>query len=620
MPALCYGCGVCISQLVQEENTIPSLVLGLVGGQGYFINDGDSDCGVPTMPYTRNSGSVDTVANTDGISACASDTFDAATLTFDLGASQKAQCWPWSSQVVAMVRTQYTSKATDTSSCSHGIDTLQFLQWLFTQTEMDTLTNVEDIVIAASLSPAVQAAYIAALDSVTCDGETMLVTLATHWTLTAGIADFVQALSAIGLVGCAMAAALVWHHRAHPVIRSASPLFLLLSIGGVALMFTAGFLLVATATASTCSAFSWTVNVGLMLCFAPLFAKTYRIYRIFGRKKLSVVQLSNRKLLLIVLCMLLVEAVLMAVWQGVGPIAPLSRDVTGSTINAAGNLDIQEYVQCGVPDGPSMVAFAVVCVEKGLLFVFGALMAFSTRKVSSTFNESQGISLSIYNVCFTVGIITPIIVVVSAVGDVLTLLLAFALLWIAYFTAGILFVPKLMTIYYHTRGKDQVNASVAASSLSSSGFEFLSLAAFSTLPLLLSYLAALRKHVEQVEARVTKLRSNKSSIAKPSSITTPPTKSRPTASLRPSAPSVTSAIVSPSAQSASHSNSERSVLQAPGAIASDDASPAQKRVLLTASSGSWAQHTSPGLRARTVNVSVEKKEESKTESTVTAES
>ena len=454
---------------------------------------------------TRGSSS----ANVAGIAACASDTFDPTTLTFELSASSNGQCWPWTGQVVAMVRTRYSSTASDTSSCSRGLDALRWLSWLYTNSEIDTLSVSVDVQLASSLSLAVQSAYVAALDVVQCDGTTLLITLPTVWTLNSGIAAFAQAVSAIGLCGCVVAAVLVCYHRAHPVIRSASPPFLLLSICGVCLLYVTGFLLVSSASAASCSGFQWALNFGLMLTFAPLFAKTYRIYRIFGRKKLSVVQLSNRKLLTLVTTLLAVEALLMAVWQAVGPIAPLTSTLTSSTsVNSAGHAIINQYVQCGVPAGRSMAMLAVICVEKGLLFVFGALMAFTTRRVSSTFNESQGISLAIYNLLFTVGIISPIILVISAVGDVLTLLLVFALLWIAYFTAGILFVPKLTTIYAHTVTADEVNTSVMArsSSSQSSGYQFLSLAALNTLPMLQAYQAALRTHLDKVDHRVSKMK------------------------------------------------------------------------------------------------------------------
>ena len=404
-----------------------------------------------------------------------------------------------------MIRKSYTSTAIDGTSCDRGLDALQYLYWLFSNTQVDALVGPVDVVSFSSLSPDIQAAYIAALDAVTCDGETLLITLPTVWQLTGGIAAFAQAACVLGIILCLTVAAAVLHNRHHPVIRSASPPFLFMSVAGVLVLFASGFLLVSAASSGICSAVSWSVMLGLQLTFAPLFAKTWRIYRIFGRKKLSVVQISNKKLMAIVAAILALDAVLVAVWQGTGPLTPIVTTINAT--NSAGKLVINQYTQCGVGAGNATTLFAVICIEKGVLFVFGALMAFTTRRVSSTFNESQGISLSIYNVCFTIGIITPIIIVISAVGDVLTLLLVFALLWIAYFTGGILFVPKLMTIYHHADGADGAANSITASSgNSSSGYQFLSLAALSTAPVLQGYLLALQKHVIQVEAKLTGLR------------------------------------------------------------------------------------------------------------------
>ena len=488
---------------------MPGLVEGTIGGMGYFQADNDATFGVPVISYTRNGVTVDTVPDLDGLRACAYDTFDAATMLFNLDSTKNVSCFPWHSQVLSMVRTKYTSAATDTSLCGRGLDSLQYLYWLLTQPQVDTLINSVDIVRTSKILPEYLSAFIGALDSVTCDGETLLITLPTIWTLTTGIAGFAQALCAIGIVMCAIIAGLVVRHRAHPVIRSASPMFLLMSVSGVMLLYFAGFTLVAPVTTASCSAFSWLLVVGLQTTFAPLFAKTWRIYRIFGRKKLSVVQISNKKLLLIVLAIMAIDIALMIVWQAVGALSPIITTVNST--NSANSLVINQYSQCGVKAGADKDLFVLLCVEKGLLFVFGALMAFTTRKVSSTFNESQGISLSIYNLLFTVGIITPIILVISAVGDVLTLLLVFALLWIAYFTAGILFVPKLMTIYSHTQVESLQNNSVQASTGdSSSGFQFLSLAALSTVPALQSYLMALQKHTGQVEQRIVEVKRKQS--------------------------------------------------------------------------------------------------------------
>jgi hypothetical protein len=90
------------------------------------------------------------------------------------------------------------------------------------------------------------------------------------------------------------------------------------------------------------------------------------------------------------------------------------------------------------------------------MFVFGALMAFTTLKVSSTFNESGGITLAIYNVCYRyhctdhsrhIGCRRCADSAVSLGPDVDRVLH-----W------AILFVPKVMQIVYHTDTVGQMNS------------------------------------------------------------------------------------------------------------------------------------------------------------------
>ena len=510
--------------LVPVEASVPPLMLGLPGSLGAIQASGSSAYGVIVLSDYRHGVPVNTTASVAGMSACALDTFDASllssgqALTLSAG-SRNLSCYAPTQQVVAVLRNKYSSTATDTTNCGRGYDALQFMQWFYNEASIDPLIQAVDEVRVSALLPSALSAYKAALQSVTCDGETLLVTEAVQWKLTSGISSFVAALCAMGEVGCLVLCVMVATYRQHPIIRSASPLFLLLSVGGVALMFGSGFALVAPVSTSSCSTFSWLLNFGLCLCFAPLFAKTWRIYRIFGRKKLSVVAISNRKLLSMVGVLVLAELALMAAWQAVGNLQPIaSYQTTSDRVVLSVSTDttrfiVDEYVQCGVPAGGGKTLFVVVLVEKGLLFVFGALMAFTTRKVKSTFNESSGITLAIYNVCFTVGIIAPIILVINAEGDVLTLLLSFALLWIAYFTGGVLFTPKLLQIFSKT-SDDAQNSSIIGSASSSSGYVFMSLAALVTLPALQGYHAALQKHLAAVEARMRTMPNRTSTAGK----------------------------------------------------------------------------------------------------------
>ena len=500
-----------------NEAAVPALVLGTVGSMGVMQATGDPSYGIVVITDYRDGVWTNTSATIAGMFACASDTFTAVSL-FSTGiplglspASHNRNCYRATQQVTAIVRSGYSADATDTSSCTRGYDALAFLSWFINTPAIDVLVESVNTVRVTSLASAIYQLELDSLNEVVCDQQTLLVTLPVPWSLSSGVYTFVVLFASIGIVACIGLAVFVFRYRHHPVIRSASPLFLLLSIFGLLVLFAAGYLLVSSVSQVSCAAFSWLVNVGLMLTFSPLFAKTWRIYRIFGRKKLSVVTISNRRLLAMVAALLCGEALLMAVWQGVGQLQPIVLDVQTSqaTVSSvaviASRLRVDEYVQCGVPAGAAQSMFIVICVEKGLLFVWGALMAFTTRKVSSTFNEAQGITLALYNTCFTIGIIAPIILVIQATGDVLDLLLAFALLWIALFTAGILFGPKILTIYSKAEA-DAGNNSVMASSSSSSGYAFMSLAALSSVGVLQGYLAALKKHTGQVEEKLVKLK------------------------------------------------------------------------------------------------------------------
>jgi len=486
------------------EPATPALVLGTNGAQGVTIVTDDNDKLFPLMPVQRNGITVNTKSDLNGIMACAYDTFNTKTLSFNFDQTNNASCWPLTQQTVAVVRKQYYSDSavTNSSSCSRGLDALEFVRWLLVTPEIDALTNAGMIGRLSNVPGGVQQAYLNALNAVTCDGETLLITLPIIWELSSGLSGFGYAAAVIGFVltSVLMGFTIVYHK--HPIIRAASPLFMSVSLFGVIMMFAGAVALVLPVSTISCGAVSWLINLGIMVTFAPLFAKTWRIYRIFGRRKLSVVKISNRKLMFIIGILLLIEAIIMIIWESISPLqAIITSTMEGSPAR------VHQYEQCGVHDvGTSM--FAIVAVEKGILLLFGALMAFSTRRVSSQFNESSQVALAIYNVVFSIGIIAPIIFVIGATGDVLVALLLFVLLWISFFTACILVIPKVLHILSPENAGDGKQSVVGSSGNSSSGFSFVSLNIFDSLSMITNYLSSLKRHVEAVENKICQMRKS----------------------------------------------------------------------------------------------------------------
>ena len=409
-----------------------------------------------------------------------------------------------------MVRKRYMSAAssvTSSEACSRGLSALQYLQWLFTAVEVDGVATSYNVVRLPSLSADIQAEYVSALNSVTCDGATLLITWPTIWQVSSGFSTGAGSLCLLAASLCLCCIVYVFVYRSHPVIRSSSPHFVSTSLLGVCVLLCGTYVMLQPASSATCSAMAWLWSFGFSLTFAPLFAKTWRIYRIFGRKKLSVVKIGNNRLATLVLAILTLDVLLMAVWQAVSPLQPyVTTQYTGSSPVVQ-----TDYTQCGV-GGSGRSLLALVAVSKAVLLMFGALMAFTTRKVSSTFNESSGIALAIYNVLFSIGIIAPIIVVIGAIGDVLLLLLLFLGAWVSVFTAAILFVPKLLHI--HGQSGQQANQAADMSKVSSSGqYSFLSMAQLSTVPIVMAYVAALKSHLSVAEKRLADLKASKQRTA-----------------------------------------------------------------------------------------------------------
>jgi hypothetical protein len=224
---------------------------------------------------------------------------------------------------------------------------------------------------------------------------------------------------------------------------------------------------------SSCSSFLWLVNLGFMLLFCSLFAKTWRVYRIFSGAHLKVVKISNIKLLILTAAVVAFDIILIGVWQGVSPLVPVQYDRIIGT-------EQHVFTHCSVePSGAGMILVGLVGAEKAGLLLFGAIMAFSTRNVKGTFNESAAISWSIYNTLMSALIGVAIIVFVSAVEDALILLVLIVLTWIVLSAWGLIFGPKFHLLMQSDEKVIEASRSQITQE-KSNGFSFASIAAMTT--------------------------------------------------------------------------------------------------------------------------------------------
>ena len=541
----------CTSQVVPRftfspsQDSVASVVSAADGAVG--IQDGlqGLDMGLGSFAIEGPSGQVST-ATLSSTLACAMDTFDPVTLMLDLTSSQQGNCWvscrhthtagayrssytshltnfcpcpavplhlsqPLSQVAYLVMPRAFADSATNTvGTCTRGKSLLQLVDWLATDVALDSTLQARQIIRPSDLS-LIQQAVTDAIMAVTCRYSsgavnTLLEAQPVVWTVTQGLQGAVIALAALGSIAVVGAVAGVLVYRQETVMRAAAPVFLVISLLGIGLLYVSSILYALTPSASTCAAFNWTANLGFMLAFCPLFAKTWRIWRIFGRQRqLKVVRITNARLLGLITLTVLADVVLLSIWQGVAPMTPsLTTVYSGDPVIA------YEYSQCEY--GAEGTDFLITAfVTKSVLVAFGALMAFSTRKTSSKFNEAAAIAWSIYNVLFSVGIVFPIILFVSAVGNLRVGLVDFLILWVASFTALVLVAPKLYSVITK-QGDDglrvmvsQNPSTLATTAGGTDDWGFLTASAFTSVPQIQRYMAALEQNLAQVKTRKKEL-------------------------------------------------------------------------------------------------------------------
>lgn len=226
-------------------------------------------------------------------------------------------------------------------------------------------------------------------------------------------------------------------HRDHAVTAIASLVFCMIIFAGLLLSLLSVMIFIHVENNGGCMTFPWLGNYAFVLIFASLFAKTWRLDRVFSQsKKLRATRraISNQLLLGIVAIFLVVETFIMGLWQG---LSPLKYELVVSGLDS-------RYA-CTSQYG--IYYFAASIGYKGLLMVWGMYLVIKTRNIDSDFRESTFIGYIIYAVFFTIAIVFTVCLVMKT-NPVATFAIMIVGFWMVNGTViGALFVPKIIQIW-----------------------------------------------------------------------------------------------------------------------------------------------------------------------------
>ncbi|XP_044748557.1 gamma-aminobutyric acid type B receptor subunit 2 isoform X2 [Coccinella septempunctata] len=204
-----------------------------------------------------------------------------------------------------------------------------------------------------------------------------------------------------------------------------------------------------------CTAKAFLLSAGFSLVFGSIFAKTYRVHKLFNNCRTSVVKtkfLKDTHLIALISTPVVVDAIILSLWV---VIDPLDRKLHNLTLNFIGrsNVVYQNQVQVCASKNTAGWYFALYGY-KGIALIMGVLVAWKNRNVKvPTLNEFRYIGICVYSVIFTAVmlILSNFIaeyVVLSYLSSSCSIIIATSL------TLFLLFLPQFQLLFGRRKNDD----------------------------------------------------------------------------------------------------------------------------------------------------------------------
>jgi hypothetical protein len=246
------------------------------------------------------------------------------------------------------------------------------------------------------------------------------------------------AITTLAIAALAALLVAVMFNWREPVIRASTPSFAITSILGCIIMCASNYFGMLDPSNEDCAASAWLLTVGFSAIYSSLFIKTFRIWRIFGRKQLQVLKMRDQDLLLAVGAFILIDVIINAAWLGAG-------GLKSSRVTVDPDRPAYDYLHCETTT-TDLGAIAAHLAIKGGMLLFGVVLTYSVRNVPSQFNEAIWLGVALYNTVFILSFGLPIIA--SGVGGRTSVYLirGFLIIFVACSTIGLLYIPKILVL------------------------------------------------------------------------------------------------------------------------------------------------------------------------------
>ncbi|XP_071804599.1 gamma-aminobutyric acid type B receptor subunit 2-like [Asterias amurensis] len=191
-----------------------------------------------------------------------------------------------------------------------------------------------------------------------------------------------------------------------------------------------------------CKAKTWFLAIGFSMAFGSMFSKTWRVHKIFTHSTKMKMRVRDQWLLISVAVLITLDAAILILWEIIDPITVTEQH--GTKVIDEDNDDIvYTPIRTTCESIHQIYWIGAFYIIDGLLLVFGAFLAWETRKVSiPALNDSKYIGICVYNVLILSFICAPVSFVLEERN--VNYVLVATTIWLATtLTLCVVFIPKI---------------------------------------------------------------------------------------------------------------------------------------------------------------------------------
>eukprot|EP01029_Cantina_marsupialis_P015259 TRINITY_DN33442_c0_g2_i1.p1 TRINITY_DN33442_c0_g2~~TRINITY_DN33442_c0_g2_i1.p1 ORF type:complete len:504 (+),score=101.17 TRINITY_DN33442_c0_g2_i1:238-1749(+) len=251
--------------------------------------------------------------------------------------------------------------------------------------------------------------------------------------------------SVFGVIAILSPIFFIQKYRRKRVINNGQPIFMQIGLLGGILMSIAPLLFLGRPQDATCVGSVMFMSIGFTITQGALFAKIYRIYKIFNNKKLKRHRMRNSKLLRQLLMLIGNDVFFLSLW--------IITESPGAKIEAQEHDGfVVEEITCDYGSG----LFYIIILMKIMMVLAPCYLSWKIRTIPDRFNEGKNIFFTTYASMLIITVCSSFVVSMDMDTDLQLMVIGAAIVLTALCSHLPIILPKMIAVCKAARTSSSV--------------------------------------------------------------------------------------------------------------------------------------------------------------------